>query len=292
MVARSVQRRRFSAVVLAFLAWRVTAGPVPATISQSHAAVYEQADLEFARAAFFKPAEADSADLPFRLAPLLLQESTQTKGLPLLERLGTPILSNGVLAIDSTRPAVFVEVDSVRLNGKPHARFSYSWFYPPMAVQGVRLTLSTAGQPAIWEVLANAAAPQLLFVSDSLESAAKAQFGPPLPGRRYSAECALVDAPNVVVARVLADSGVPMGPMVYLRAGTHEVATVSCRCMPVQTKALVMSCNYSLVPVNSEAQHSPLLLAEQQNRTRMTYRPGQEDSDPRVAKCLRLPRGF
>src|SRR5579863_1692696 len=143
MVARSFRRRRFLVVALAFLAWRVTAGSVPATISQAHAAVYEQANLEFARAAFFKPAEADSAGLPFGLAPLLLQESSQTNGLRPTDQPGTLILRKDVLAVDSTRPEVFVQVDSVRLNGRSHARFSYSWFYSPMAVQGVRLTLST-----------------------------------------------------------------------------------------------------------------------------------------------------
>ena len=77
-------------------------------------------------------------------------------------------------------------------------------------MQGIRITLNSAGQPAIWEVLADGSGAELIFVSQSLEAAALAEFGKPLPGRRYAIERSVEEAPSVVVARVIDD-----GPMAH-----------------------------------------------------------------------------
>jgi hypothetical protein len=82
------------------------------------------------------------------------------------------------------------------------------------------------------------------------------EFGPPLPGRTYSVERSLADAPKVVVARVLDDGPMPMGPMVYLSAGSRNVSTVLCRCMRAQAKNLAGTYTYELTPLPANAAES------------------------------------
>ena len=101
--------------------------------------------------------------------------------------------------------------------------------------QGIRITLDARSQPAAWEVLTDTSGLRLIFVSQSLEAAAAAEFGKPLQGRRYAIERDLGQAPGVVVPRVVDDGPVAMGPIVYLCEGTRNVSTVICRCMPAQT---------------------------------------------------------
>ena len=170
-------------------------------------------------------------------------------------------LSNGVPVLDRSRPAIYWQSDTVQLKGKAHARFSYVWCYSPgpqgsergqstnnvspgrpesgLPLQGIRITLNSAGQPVIWEVLADSSGAELIFVSQNLEAAAVAEFGKPLPGRRYAIERSVDEAPNVIVARVIDDGPVAMGPIVYLSAGTRAVSTLICRCMPAQAKRLL-----------------------------------------------------
>ena len=115
------------------------------------------------------------------------------------DRFGTLSVSNGAPILDRSRPAIYWEADTVQVNGKAHARFSYVWCYSPgplgsepgqgtnnaspsraetaLPLQGIRITLNSAGQPVIWEVLADSSRARLLFVSQNLEAAAVAEFG-------------------------------------------------------------------------------------------------------------------
>ena len=95
-----------------------------------YADIYQRATNEFAEACFFKPAEAKTNDLAFTLAPLILQEvSRATEPLSRPDRFGTLSLSNGVLALDRSRPAIYWQADTVQLAGKEHVRFAYVWCY-------------------------------------------------------------------------------------------------------------------------------------------------------------------
>ena len=268
------------------------AGSPAALISPLHAAIYAQAKIEFARANFFKPAAAQTSDLPYLLAPLILQQTRSATRRSLPDLPGTPFLTNGVVSVDPSRAAVFVESDSVELNGRTHARFSYTWCYAPAEVQGVRLTLGSDGRPLIWEVLRKQKAQCLIFVSESLEAAARQEFGPPLPGRKFSIETSLAKAPDTIVARVLADGPVPMGPMVYLRAHSHEVASLLCRCMPVQVKSLVSSEDYQLTAITGDFESLLSALAEKGGLSATAYLRGTTEKDPVLGSDLRLPKDF
>src|ERR1019366_9281647 len=85
--------------------------------------VHQRATNEFAEAAFFKPAEPKTNDLTSSLAPLILQEvNGGREPLSRLERFGTLSLSNGVLVLDRSRPAIYWQADSIQLKGKAHVR--------------------------------------------------------------------------------------------------------------------------------------------------------------------------
>ncbi len=189
---------------------------IGACLAQSRAAspyaeIYQRATNEFAQALFYKPAEPKAPDLPFSLAPLILQEVNDAKEpLSLPDRFGTLSVSNGAPVLDRSRPAIYWEADTVQIRGTALARFSYVWCYAPgspesklgqgiksavpgqaepgLALQGIRITLNSAGQPGIWEVLADSSRAKLFFVSQNLEAAAMAEFGQPLPGRRFATE--------------------------------------------------------------------------------------------------------
>ena len=260
-------------------------------------AIYDRATNTFAQADFFKPASTNGQELIFQLAPLILQESGG--GEP--DRFGSWLLSETKPAIDTNRPAVYFETDSVTINGKAHARLAYLWFYSvmgpgssdaPLRQQGVRLTLNSSGEPVIWEALADSSGLQILFVAHSLEVAAQAEFGAPLPGRRFAIERRLEDAPRGVVSRIIDDGPLPMGPMVYLEGQTRSMSTLLCRCMPVQAKSLSRAWFFEL-----QAPSSALLdwLTTQDQSTgppRPGLWPGDPVGKPLLERYLRLPSSF
>jgi hypothetical protein len=264
--------------------------------------IYQRATNEFAEACFFKPAEAKTNDLAFMLAPLILQEvSRATELLSQADRFGALSLTNGFLVLDRSRPAIYWQADTVRLKGKEHVRFAYVWCYSSgasgqgesgLALQGIRIMLNSAGRPVIWEVLADSSGAELIFVSQSLEAAALAEFGKALPARRYAIERSVAEAPRVIVARALDDGPVAMGPFVYLSAGTRTVSTLICRCMPAQAKKLLATSAYDLLPFQAVAVQLCLTQAKVLAREQTAFWPGDERSDNRLEYCLRLPSAF
>jgi hypothetical protein len=211
-----------------------------------------------------------------------------------------PGLSNAVPALDPSRPAVYWAADTVQLNGKSHARFSYQWWYSPrqpsgqptaLPRQGIRITLDSRGQPAAWEILADTSSLRLIFVSQSLEKAAAAAFGKPLPGRRYSIERGLGQTPEVIVPRVIDDGPVAMGPIVYLSEGTRNVSTLICRCMPAQVKQLIATRTFDLTPLDAADWRAFLAAAGTTVPSAPALWPGDVRVANRLDECLRLPEG-
>jgi hypothetical protein len=304
--------------------WGAAAGEVrsgsPALRSE---AIYERATVEFKEAYLFKPAEDRPNDLACLMAPWVLQEARTDSVKPIAStgaaqerstaerhedasvfhapssKLHAPPDSFGRWSedakVDVTRPTVYVLADTAWIGGNTLARFTYFWRYPEkagdsaantnLAMQGVRITLNPAGQPAIWEALADRSGAELIFVSRSLESAALKEFGKPLPGRHHAVERSAEEAPIVTVARVIEDGPAPMGPMIYLSADSHSISTVICRCMPAQAKRLLETRSYRLEPTQLQALDSiksPL-------KEHTAFWPGQKSGTERVERCLRLP---
>ena len=286
-----------------------------ALVAPAYSEFYQRATNEFACADYYKPVETKTNEPSFTLAPLILQQVNSVQNLPLRpDRFGTLIISNGAPILDRSRPTIYWETDTVQVNGKAHARFSYVWCYSSrlgelelgrstnkvpldgtqtgLPLQGIRITLNSAGRPVIWEVLADGSGVKLFFVSQNLEAAAVAEFGKPLPGRRYSIECGVETAPDVIVARLIDDSQVPMGPIVYLSAETRQVITLTCRCMPAQARKLLVNGGYQLQPFREVSTNALIMQAKVMLQERAAFWPGDEASGRGLGACLRLPEEF
>ena len=246
--------------------------------------IYERAQDEFARARLIKPAVAVPTDAEeFKFAPLILQEIAG--GRPAEGRDNFVAESSG-----RTNATIYFRQEQTTMAGRPHVQMTYVWTgadprpspseSAPPPMQGVRITLDSAGCPAIWEVLADSSGAKIFVVSQSLEAAALAEFGTPRPGRRFSVERDLVDAPDVVLARVIEDGPEPMGPIVYWGAGTGDIVAVACRCMRVQARELVGEQRYDLVELNTGA------AGQMPDTMRRVAAPS------RLEEQLRLPAGF
>lgn len=159
-----------------------------------------------------------------------------------------------------------------------------------LRVQGVRLTLNTNGVPVIYEVLGHGGMLEQIYVTQSIEAQASSEFGYVLPGRRFAAERSLAEAPDVVVPRVLDDPPAVMGPIIYLRAGSHAVATVICRCMDVQARTLAGQAFYKLVPGDFSG-NVPRATRPEAALPRW-LRDDFSTQTNRLTRSLRLPSGF
>jgi hypothetical protein len=295
------------------------------TPANSAVEVYERATNQFAAAIFLKPAEATNADFACQLAPLIIQQVSagQISEASFRDASGAPApgpdvpassfvirhsslstlrgASNNISGATRSHPAVFYATDSVLLNGHAHPRFSYQWLYtssnpagqpPPLPTQGVRIVLDARGQPATWEILADTSGLRLIFVSQSLEAAAEAEFGKALPGRRYAIERGVTQAPAVVVPRVLDDGPVAMGPIIYLSEGTRDVSTLICRCMPAQVKQLVGTRTFDLLPLERGELDARLATTGMVSNAPPLLWPVDSRIESRLDHCLRLPSGF
>lgn len=279
-------------VVLSLLAAQTRAADAPA--------------LRFSQAHLFKPRENPAHAFAYSLAPLVLQEVRGTNA-------------------PATFTNVFFQIGAVQLGERTHAQITYWWRYdapkvkprpaehrPParrgpdarplkraasetgapsrLAAQGIRLTLDSRGLPVIYEVLGHTSRVAQIFVTHSLEAAARTEFGDALPGRQFAIERSVGDAPNITVPRVIDDPPAVMGPIIYLHEANQAVATVICRCMASEAGALAGQSFYELVPADFSG-----------NVTRATWletafpRWLPEDfNNPsnRLSRSLRLPAGF
>ncbi len=225
------------------------------------AVIEARTKLVFTNAVLVKPREdVPTTNLDFKLAPLLIREVT-----------GSPKGTN--LGPDT----IYYQMSAVEIAGINHLQMTYLWTCGKgtQTALGVRLTLDSQGLPVIWEVLDQRPDPSVVFVSQSLEEKAKVAFGSPVPGRRFAVEQPLSVAPDVVVARVIEDGPVAMGPIVHQTA-SGEINAVICRCMPTQARQLVTTTYYELKPLSAATNVDLEILG----------------TNRRFVKKLRLPPGF
>lgn len=278
--------RILTGLALAAVAW----GPEPALAEtvQARAAIYARATNSFPSAVLAKPAPDAETQPWFKFAPLIIQQ-TERDG-ECLETVLFGAVTNAVGEVRFTpEPSVYASIDLVHWRGKDYLRFTYLWAYrtgerEPF-LQGVRVTTDPEGKPVIWEPLNKEAGMRIVYVSENLERGAAGQHGAPLPGRHYSVEPDPTAAPDVVVARVLTDGPVPMGPIVYVAKDRRSVSAVACRCMPSQAKALIHTATYNLRDFHeAAAAFNPL-----RGRTEPAFWPGEETGPRPLMDVLRLP---
>ncbi len=279
-------------VVLSLLAAQTPAADAPAR--------------RFNRAHLFKPRENPAHVLAYSLAPLVLQEVRGT---------------NAPTGFTN----VCFQIGAVQLGERTHAQVTYWWRYdapkvkprpaerrPParrgpdarplkragsetgapnvLTAQGIRLTLDSRGFPVIYEVLGQTGGGAQIYVNQSLETAARTEFGPALAGRHFAIERSPSETPGVSVPRILDDPPAVMGPIVYLHAESHAVATVICRCMASEAKELAGQSFYELVPADSSSNTSDATWLE----TAFPRWLPEDFTNPsnRLSRSLRLPAGF
>jgi len=230
----------------------------PAPSQPSADGLRERALRTFERAIFYKPREESLVGLEGTLAPLIVQEAGLDAGVP--PSFGAIVGELGKERIDSERPTVYFEISPTQVGNTEFEQLTYFWRFPSRCGtrrcashngNGVRVTLDLDGLPIVWESLSTDEGRSLLFVSRSLEDAARREFGEPLEGRAFSIERAANETRNVVVVRLLDDGPVAMGPYVYLESPpSADVTTILCRCMPSQVSEFVESRYYNLVPMD------------------------------------------
>jgi hypothetical protein len=235
-------------VVLLFLAASLSAcsrseSPLPATTCTD---LQNRVTNSFPRVVMFKSA-ASGADqpAPAQLAPILIQQ---------LPEAAEPNAALAELTTALGMPAVSAYSNVITLGGKSVPQFTYWWTYaqatpdgpPGSSQQGIRITLNSAGAPVIWEVLDDSTGADVIYVAQSVEVLARAEFSSPQPDRKFSVEQSLAAAPRTVVANVIDDGPALMGPIVYLEAAARNVSAVICRCMPAQFEQLLGQRDYLL----------------------------------------------
>jgi hypothetical protein len=155
------------------------------------------------------------------------------------------------------------------------------------------MTLDDEGFPVLVEVLNDSSGLRVVYVGRRLEEEAARDHGKPLPGRRFAIERSLEEQPRLVVAAVFEDGPEPSGPMVYLRAGSHDVDAVSCRCMPSRVEAIRDNLDYDLLPLETlaAAETSPVPLPLPWRRSATPAGSGEAEHHG-LEGALRWPRGF
>lgn len=216
-----------------------------------------------------------------------------TGSAPEISHIGKLVTKGDAITIDRAQPALYFDLETVELKGRQRDRALFVWFHElngKIVPQGIRITLDSDQHPAIWEVLNDTTGIQQIFVSQSLDAAASEALGAPLPGRQSALEPGLQEAPDVVVSRVISDGPMAMGPVVYLNAKHHDVATLICRCMVPQVEELASTVVYEVVEMNDSKTNETVHRALKQARipvSRWFNEPPME-----MERRLRLPDGF
>jgi hypothetical protein len=224
--------------------------------AQRHQAIRDRTQQRFEKAAFFSPRPDSDVDIPLWMAPLIVQQFSDhpPEEVPLAAFGAVDFDQAGQAAVDTDRPVVYLTTDHVPIGDRRCEQWTYLWFYPaestgrPLRYRGFRMTLGGRGFAVLWEILSSEPTDMRpWYVSKPLEEAAAAQYGPPLPGRRFAVEPSLEEHPQVVVPRVVGDGPKPMGPFVYLDRESLQVSTLICRCEPSQVDDFPESTHYELL---------------------------------------------
>jgi hypothetical protein len=238
-----------------------------------------QTPAPFEMACLAKPEEDDSLpDLVRRLAPLIIQEVV------------SPDASSRALepGCKSLPAEVYFAVGVAQFQAGPRIQVTYGWpvttpdgIGSKRAMQGVRITLDAGGQPVLWQALRETDSAGAIFVSRNLEAAALAEFGGREAGRTFALERGKRTGAAFRIAALVEDGPVLMGPILYVRAKTHDLMTVGCRCSPTQARQLAGQQTYRLVPGDQ-------YIARAEENLKQVGGPPADDLD----LWLRLPASF
>jgi hypothetical protein len=275
-------------------------GESAALAPEAATSIYERAGRTFASVQLDRPQPDQELPFDVYLAPMIVQEllpdATAKSAFGALA-----LAESGHAEVRADSPVVYFTRSRASIGGEQRDQLAFLWWYPDApqgrsSAQGVRITLGKTGVPILWEVLSDPSGARLVFVSETLEELARQHSGAPLPGRRFSVERSLDEAPRTIVARAISNGGVPLGPFVYLEAGTRAARTLLCRCSPSEFTELAGERLFELRSLESLAE---LGLAKRDWTSELPVIAGSplppppDDADPRWLELhLRLPPGL
>lgn len=226
--------------------------------SMSAEEAYARAEAVFPRAVLYKPRDPSGGMLDASLAPLIVQEVADLGPNALsLSGFGLVFTAyDGRAHVDASQPTVYVDRRTGFVGGEIRQQVLLAWCHEvtlfremsTVVCRGLRMTYDTEGYPLAWEVLDPALEADVVFVSDRVETKAGERYGTPVEGCRHHVERLDASEQRTIVARVIDDGPMPMGPYIYLDARRGEVASVLCRCMASQVKEFVATTYYQEVP--------------------------------------------
>ncbi len=243
-------------------------GPITSDTPESSPVQSPSGDVtrerRFARAVLFKPRESIEGTPPDPMAPLIMSELLPGEDGPdqaawFGARSGIPGQGDETPA----PPTIFTAKTRALIHGRCLDVLSYTWWYHTgqrvsegtgLDARGIRLVLGEDGFPLICEVASGTTRSgrklRIIYISQSLEDRASQTVGAPLPGRRFSVEPSIEEAPHVVVAGVFEDGPMPLGPYLYMEAGSRNIVELLCRCSPAQVEQVVATEVYDLKPAS------------------------------------------
>lgn len=256
------------------------------TLAELRENAYRKAGEKFVRAAFCKPKDGSAPPDIFALSPLIVGERLPDSGQ------NAPVFDDPLeLSQRNITPKVFYEQSSVNLRGKPHTQLLFIWFRAGEERQSnsapawaVRLTLDADRFPMIAETFEHGGPLLKIFVSKSLEEAARKQYKTPLPNRSYVVESSVDSQPGVIVPRIFEDGPQPMGPYVY-EDKRLSISTVLCRCSPSQVDDFTENMYYELKPAKLLDKNP--MLPDSSSSIQGAY--PQTDDPAWLERALRLP---
>ncbi|MDO8630154.1 MAG: hypothetical protein Q7R41_06635 [Phycisphaerales bacterium] len=217
----------------------------------------------FDKVIYYKPRDGEMIGPERTYAPLIIEEFMPQRH-DGRQRIGQIVKKQDsddprAYQLNTGASVIYTASSRVTISEVDCEQILYAWWYPIEQLSadewygceaGVSITVGADGFPLVWESISNVGG-RVLFVSKSLEDAARGKFGPPLPGRRFSIERAREETPKVVVAGVIEDGPVPMGPYVYLGLEAYPtITTILCRCSPSQFNEVSETVEYDLRPLN------------------------------------------
>jgi hypothetical protein len=134
-------------------------------------------------------------------------------------------------------PTVYAIFKKLPIEGHDHVQITYTAWYPAHPRMKaidlesadvdscvLRVTLDTDNAPLFYETIAACGCFHKAFVPRWLEEAARAQYGPPEPKKKFSVERSVKDSVDWEVAGVVeGPRDKPRRPVVFLKAGDHKV---------------------------------------------------------------------
>lgn len=217
-------------------------GPRPVPMPAAHAEIHRRTRQVFQHALFCKPAAGGTAE-SLVAEPLFAIENTPDSP-----------------AAHHAPRVLYFEQSMATVGARALRQITYYWSVSVASadgpMEGLRTTYREDGVPIIYERFREAGGSTVLFVSAGHERDAQKAHGVPLPGRMFAVERSLEKQPGTVVAGLVQEGPMVLGPWIYI-AADGEVTTLLCRCSPSQVEHEAPGQYYDTQPADPPWRNEP-----------------------------------